>query len=377
MSTLHDELAGLTSAQPTQPADRLTAVTGRARALRRRRAAAAGLAVLALGVAGAGVVQLAEPAPVRYVATPADDWPDRSEPDAEDLGFSAFTEWFGPEDGTDAHLRWLYRGVVRLPAGAKVVADFIATKDYVTYLVQAEIDRSDLADNGTVLDPTRTWGYVTTLDLATVRTAPSHLEHHFSDARSSVVVDLESPTARRVGWRFVPVPYAPPSPDGTSGTISSDDGVFLVDVGPLTGPLTVTDPAGRAHPVTPVELAAPEAFDGQGSFFSSAGTGTTFEDEHGAWLGGGTTDVGTVTGRRSVDLRCYGGGMLTVTLRAYDQDLQAKGNPEGRVFASSSVPCNGATWTRAVASTPVSGKGLEVTLRGDRLQAFAYRVTRD
>lgn len=368
MTTLHDELAGLTAEQPMQPGDRLGAVTGKARRIRRRRAAASGLAVVTIAAIGAGVVQAAKPAPVRYTATPLTQWQDRSEPSAKDVGYGAFDSWWGTGDAANAHVRWLYRGVVPQPDGTQeVVADFIATKDYVTYLVQGRIDRNNVDDNGTVVDPSQNW-QLETLDLATLKTAPSRLQHVIG----TVVVDLESPSARQVRWSYSPLPFAPSTGKPTAGTLGSENGVFTLSLGRLTGPLTITDQAGRAHPVEPVDLRTPEAFSPHTSFINDDGTGTTSKDDQGRWQATSLVTLDRVTGRRSVDIRCYGGGRMTATIRRY---IDGSGTAPGPALASGAVACDGGIH-QAVAQVRVSGTGYEVELTGDRLQAYAFRVTK-
>ena len=372
MSTLHSafktELDLLAATQPAQPADRLAAVTGRARSIRRRRAAASGLAVVALGLVGAGVVQASRPTPVRYTATPVTQWPDRSEADGKDLGFSAFSSWYG-DSTEDAHLRWLYRGVVTPPGGqAVVVADFIATKDYVTWLMQMHIERNRLDDNGNLLDPTDQWVHDNELDLATVKTPPGYLDNVVSTSSGTAITVLDAPSARHLGWRYTPLPAAPATTTPTSGTVRSDDGVFTVVLGPVTGPVTVTDPAGHAHVHTDIALMAPEDFPVGSEQFSSGGTGTTTAGERSTWNAAGEIDADPITGKRSVDVRCYGGGTMTATIRVVD-----KANLPGRVLATGSAPCDGAAH-RAISSARIDHTGIEVDFHGDRLQAYATRI---
>ena len=371
MSTLHDELASLTAHQPVQPADRLGAVTGRARSIRRRRAAVSGLAVVALGLVGAGVVQTTRPAPQHYVATPVTQWPDRSEPHAKDLGFSAFTSWYG-DSTDDAHLRWLYRGVVTPPGGqAVVVADFIATRNYVTWLVQAHIDRNVLDDHGNLLDPTSAWVLDNELDLATVKTPPGYLDNVVSTGSGTAVTVLEAPSARRVDWSYAPLPAAPTTTTPTSGTARADNGVFVFALGPVTGPMTVTDPSGHLHLHTDIALQTPEEFPLGSQQLVSGGTGTTTAGEHGVWNAAGEIDADPITGRRSVDVRCYGGGTLTATIHAVDRN-----NNRGRLLATGKAPCDGDAH-RAISSVAIDRTGIEVDFQGDRLQAYATRIATD
>ena len=370
MSTLHDELVGLTAGQPAQPGDRLGAVTGRARSIRRRRAAASTLAVVALGLVGAGVVQSARPTPVRYTATPVTQWPDRSEADAKDLGFSAFSSWYG-DSTDDAHLRWLYRGIVTPTGGdPTVVADFIATKDYVTWLVQAHIDRTQLDDHGNVLDPETSWVFDDQLDLATVKTPPSSLQHLVDTQDGTTVVRIEAPSARRITWRYSPLPFAPPVGTPTPQLVASADGVFRISPFPVTGPVTITDPAGHDQVVKDVSLLAPEAFPTTDPVFASGGTGTTSGGEHGVWGGSGYQDLDRVTGTRSVDIRCYGGGTMTATIQALRPDQTA-----GPLLATGHAPCDGQAH-RAISSAVLRDTAFEVDVNGDRLQAFAYQLTK-
>ena len=77
--SLQDELTQLTASQPVQPADRLTAVTGRARRIRRNRSLAAAAAALAIAVPVGAVLTSAgtETRSIDYTSTP-DTWPDRT-----------------------------------------------------------------------------------------------------------------------------------------------------------------------------------------------------------------------------------------------------------------------------------------------------------
>lgn len=375
MTSLHDELDQLTSAQPLQPVDRLQAVTGKARRMRRNRALASALALVVIGGGVASAVQVSKPHPVQYAATPVTTWDDRSTDAGKAVRIGAFSAWYGVEDGADVDLHWLYADVVDLPDHtSQAVVDFIATKEYVTYLVRAHADAANLDAHGTPSDPSNGW-VIDPFDLATVATPPSHLDHVLSYPHGTELVSVQSPTARTLTVTQRPLPFAAAAGMDLSRTrvvLRSEGGVFTSDLGAVTGPLTVTPPKGPGYaPAADIDLqlATPAELTAYRGQFSANGSSNTADGEDGSWPGGGESVLDRTTATLVVTARCYGGGTLTAKVMKDAGPL----NDEHPIKASS-APCDGQVH-ELVTDAHVVNTAYTVGFSGDRLQAFSYVVS--
>lgn len=394
---LGSRLRALTADQPAQPGDRVPGATARARRIRRTRAAvAASVAVVALAVPIALVAsQAGGRSGVQFAGDDVRTWPDRSQPTDRGVAegaLAAFTHEgvYGSLPARD--LRWLYRGTVRLPDGtATFVAAFTATDADVNgtprhSLVVATADRSDVDAQGRDLerpdDASSSPWRLRRVDAAKAPT-PFGLYLRYGDRRQAVLL-LAEPGARTLRWRSTPLPGAP-SQQGTSGGGRSEDGVFLLDVGALTGPVEVDlgrGPVGLGleHEVPsltpPARPDLPDGWDDVGSVSgqSELGADGTAQGEAGTNLNGNRKRP------MAVFARCYGGG--TMGFRLYP--LQTKGpiGPDGDAeivissanapaVATGRVPCDGASH-RAFRAVTVQTDGYQLQDHPDRLQAYSY-----
>jgi hypothetical protein len=375
MTTLHDDLAKIAAAQPVQPVDRLGEVTGRARAIRRRRVARSGIAAVVLVSAGLGLVSATKPQSQPLTASPVTSWPDRSQPAAVRLGAGGERDMRA--NGVPVlNVHYVYRGLVDLPNHAQhVVCVFTAAVNGVPSLVTMSAAREDLTADGARRSPD-IQGWITDITPLTDGVV-SHVGLAVrSTAGTTTLVSIDPPAARRLDWRQLPLPHsevAVPQPDRLSGTATSGDGVFVTDLPGLVGPVRVRVSAGsRRLPEQPLtsqvaELVppAPPAYRETPQDLGGGGPGTTFPDASrpGRW------DVSAVgyeafNGRRiSVYVRCYGGGQQRYVLKSHSDD---------RLLAGGSVTCDGVTG-RALAFTGLPKTGFVFSGYGDRLQAYQYR----
>lgn len=397
LDDLGPRLRALTADQPAQPGDRVPGATSRARRIRRTRAAvAACVAVVALAVPVALVAPWGQdPSVTQFVSTDVRTWPDRSQSTDRGVAEGALAEFthegmYGAEPARD--LRWLYRGTVRLPDGtATYVAAFTANDTDLDgqprhSLVVATADRSDVDAEGRDLErpddlSSSPWR-LRRVDAAKAPT-PFGLYLKYGDRRQEVLL-LAEPGARTVSWRSTPLPGVP-SEQGQSGKGRSQDGVFLLDVGALTGPVEVDlgrGPVGLGLELgtpsltPPAQPDLPDGWDDVGSVSGQSELG---------WDGSAQGQMGTnLNGNdkrpMAVFARCYGGGSLGFRL----YPLQTKGpiGPGGdaEIIVSSAntpavatgrVPCDGSSH-RAFRPVTVRTDGYELWDKPDRLQAYTY-----
>ncbi|MDX6266994.1 MAG: hypothetical protein QOD70_1734, partial [Frankiales bacterium] len=290
MTTLHDDLAKIAAAQPVQPVDRLGEVTGRARAIRRRRVAMSGIAAVVLVSAGLGLVSATKPPPQPLTASPVTSWPDRSQPAAVRLGAGGERDFTTNVGVAVLNVHYVYRGLVDLPNHSQhVVCVFTAAVNGVPTLVTMSAARDDLTADGGRRSPDntiQTW----TIDITPLTDGVvSHVGLAVrSTAGTTTMVSIDPPAARRLDWRQLPLPHSDvvvPQPDRLSGTVSSGDGVFVTDLPRLIGPVRVTVSAGsRRLPEQPLSSQVPELVPppppayGRTDEPGGGGSGTTFPD---------------------------------------------------------------------------------------------------
>ena len=351
MTALRDELAQLTSDQPTQPGDRLMSVTARAHRIRRTRSVIAAAALIAVAVP-VGVALGTRDGSSRpdVIASEVADWPDRSTQADRAIAAGALAQWTD-EGGDPTDLRWLYRGSVKDPdlmtayaavwvADGKVVAAF-APQDYLD------------ADGR----PTNKDVHWLLSSMAADR-VPSVLSLYFDDSRrgdSNFVLLLADPAARTLRWTTTPLLSAPTTGIAGSGRLTSSNGVFEGWIGPLAGRLSVTvdELPGDALPLTfpagePLLAKAPAPSTG-GHRVLSRGSETSGDDSPGI-------DIGEYDRAGAVRIRCYGGGAVTVLF-----DEKAVG----------SAACDLTEQVVTLAGTP--GKHA-LRLRGNRWQPISWAV---
>ena len=320
--TLHDDLQAdlltLTRSQPAQPGDRLGAVTRRAGRLRRRRAAVCVAAAVAVAApAGALVLQPHRTTPPSYAGVTT--WPDRSPAGHREVGTGALSSWLHEHPGTADRVAWLWRGVVSRPGRQDLyVAAWRSTSTVV--IAQAETSTVD-AQGYNRADGTSLGGWVF-YDVPAPQ-APPVLGLYVGTVGDTQQFEtslfaLAAPGTRQLHWRSDGLPYAVLAgglPTQRSGDLTSRDGVFLGDAGPLAGPVSLDVPGAGSQPFglsgQGVPLAQPPAPDVPAGFVSTTG-------------GGGATDATSFNGPMYATfddakapsvtaLRCYGGGTLRLS----------------------------------------------------------------
>lgn len=353
--SLHDELAHLTSAQPAQPGDRLTSVTGKARRMKRTRNALALAAVVAVaapvGVLAATVDR--SPAKVDYAASPT-TWPDRSSQADRSIADTAPTQWAAEGNGFTT-TRWLYRGKVLVPGGTAVYVVAFVSDDKVV-MGFGELKTKD--DNGQTRPPAVDGWQLKGID---AKTAPPVLSLYLPRLNAGPHDDnwlfaLAAPKSRELTWDATPVPFAP---TGTveHGSLRSTDGVFqgwtgrlagrlTAHVGDITTPLSFPDADPQLTPVAD----APEFRGGVGIV---GGSGQLDEDSASTGYGGDG-----ITRPMRLRVICYGGGTLT----AYVNDV-----------AGGRATCDA---TEHVVTLPASPGQLILRLKGDSLQVYSFVLER-
>lgn len=327
--SLHDELSSLTAAQPAQPGDRLTSVTGKARRMKRTRNAlvlAAAIGVAApVGVLAATVDR--NPQATQFAGDPVAKWGDRSVPEFVGIEAGLLEAWTADANGDPSAVRWLYRDKLVLPGGEDTYLAIFRTPATV-FVGRAAADRVD--ESGVSYEKTDTrngtvnaWRFV---ELSPAEAAKG-ISTAFTTIKDGMVVQnklfvLADPRARRLSWTTTPLPYAPPS--DTRGEVSAKDGVFLSDPVSLAGPLTFTIDDKRHGPSKPlsigldkddrVQLLRPAQPDVPGDFQQASGLAGELDANPDAGGYGGTFYAGD--GRdlhHRVFVRCYGGGLLRIT----------------------------------------------------------------
>jgi len=344
LDDLSGQLHALTSAQPAQPGDRVPGVTRRARRIRRTRAAVA-VAAAAAVLAPAGLLLSSQhhDAGPQFARSDVLTWPDRSDRAETRISGDAVRAYQADHPDASSTVTWLARKAVLMPNRKPAhLAVFLATEGSTRSLVV--MSRRDDLPNAE-----GTWGDVTSTRLEP-GTAPDHvglyLTYNRTDAAGfgNMAFLLADPRARSLRWREQPLPFAPPSSLGVStGSATSSDGTFVVDVGQLVGPLeasvtakdagesfqlSLTDDPDLIRP----ELAVPPSWEqtGGGAFQSDRA-------ENG-WSG---PRYSVFTTSDAVLLECYGGGVLRADVT---------GGPKEAVLSSAQVPCDGQ-------AHPVRGQG--------------------
>ena len=356
MTTLRDELAQLTSDQPTQPGDRLMSVTDRARRIRRTRSIVVAAAMIAVAVpVGIAVGSRGSDRSPTVVASDVADWPDRSLQQDRGVAAGAVAQW--TSQGANATgLRWLYRGMLQSP-GAPSVYTAVWVGD--GKVVAASVPRELVDGTGHPTVKGESWS-LTSIE---VDRAPSVLslmffdgEHRHARADNNAVLLLADPVARTLHWTTSRLPSAPTTAPA-SGSLTSTNGVFEGWIGPLTGRLSVTvdelpgGPTPLTFPDAEPLLSLPAApSTGSGTKVASGGD-VAMADEQGLELGDVVPDHPGV-----IRIRCYGGGDLTVLV-----DEKSVG----------AVACDLGEHSVALAGSPGAH---QVRLRGDHWQAISWVV---
>ncbi len=390
MTDLRTSLAALTDDQPQQPGDRLAGVTGRARRIRRTRAAVSVAAVLAVA-APVGLLVLPDrgTGTASYAGAPVTSWPDRSRPEKQGVAGGAVA-LFEQNNPGSSPVRWLFRG--QLGTTDQYLVAFVADKAGTPTVVVGRTQLSEV--NGSGLGGQETQGsYPWALYDAPVSTitdqvamfvntsagsTPSKLYagQQVADYRTTLFV-LGAPDARRLDWSTSPLPFAPDSAT-TSGTLVSTNGVFLSSELRLNGLPTarLTDGRGRTSATTTLGLGTdqpnlvlpepPVAQELERDLIG--GSGPTDRSGDGTWHGpnyGLSRDE--LKKPTSTFVRCYGGGRLMLTV--------AENNPRpGQVSITGATPCDGQSHQVLTNLVLPSGDGY-LSFGSDRLQVFTF-VTR-
>jgi hypothetical protein len=397
MDDLTSTLRTLTADQPVQPADRVETVTRRAKQLRRNRALAATAAAVALlAPAGLLVASAQRHKATSFAHTDLRTWPDRSYAADRSVAEGALASWEHDNPGSGA-VHWLFRGTVALPDHDDAyVAVFTATHEGLPVLVTTTTRRSQVDGQG--IDRENPQGLDqgispwvsheeplsgTQADHVGLYLEYSATTQSTEPAYRDVLLVLADPSARSARWQQDPLPGAITRPGVVpqpEGRLTSDNGLFVGDVGALTGPVRVllTDKAG--HSTTASSLARklsqpglaspppPEVPSGWHQHVSSMGQSEQQAD--GSWSGASQAEStgrpGTVAGY----VRCYGGGFMSFAVT--DPSKAASfGGP--KALASGRAPCDGQTHVAfAAPAVPGGSAGYEVNVGTDRLQAYVY-----
>jgi hypothetical protein len=371
LDELGTQLRALTADQPAQPGDRVPGVTRRARGIRRTRMAVAAAAALAVVTPAALVISSGNHHEATQYAD-LSEWPDRSVQAYAGIGdavLAAITSSSG-DVATDVH--WLYRARVELPDRTPAyVAVLTAGLEGRLTLVTAtsvgnELDEHGYAESSrdltwdtsdrVVLDPGAPFSHVGT-----------YLTYTRDDSVAAFAVVLGSPRDHTLEWAEQPVAFAP-SRGADAASVSSRNGVFLADLGEVTGLVTVALEGRSSVPLasgssvpTLARADAPDVPTGWDE--KAGGSGTTSDSGNGRWnmasygLAGGDLDT-----PMTILVRCYGGGTLTVVL--------AEGvgrRPQGQ----GTVPCDDETH-QALTSVDPHGLASVIELHGDRMQAVTF-----
>ncbi len=228
------------STPPPQPTERVERAVSRARAVRRRRAALAGAAVLMPAVALGAVALRPAPSPTLDL-TNVLNWPERRDPDLAQIERNVLTEWaYGPTEALapDETVRWLYSG--RVPGTDSVVVAFATCRPgHCTRTVLAHGDQAEMAEHPK--DDSSTDWLTQTRELAPGEPVGALSEYLDSAARpeegpTTVLFVLAAPDAGQVT-------YTAPTREGSgssSGPLTLTGGAFVRDVGYLEAPAVVT-----------------------------------------------------------------------------------------------------------------------------------------
>jgi hypothetical protein len=370
LDDLGPQLRALTSGQPAQPGDRVSGVTRRARRIRRTRTAVSVAAALAV-LAPAGLLLSASQhhEATRFASSDLLSWPDRSDPAEARLSDAALDAYAADHPGADREVRWLARRALRLPDGGTAhIAVFIATEAGERSVVTMA-RRDDLASENPV-----PWGDVTSTPLA-AGSAPDHIGLYLTHDQPDVGLNgfantallLADPRARAVAWHEQPLPAAPRGPqDATSGSATSRDGTFVLELGQLTGPVEATVSAGASGETYPLsltdapELIRPEIEEPFGWVGVGGGAFQSDPTQTGGWA---TPMYSVFDTSDTVLVSCYGGGTLPVQVTA---------GSRGEVLTSAQVVCDGNTHDIRHPRGVAPGTGASLVAHPTQLQAIAF-----
>ena len=358
-AALNADLTSLTDGQPAQPGDRLASVRRRAGRLRRQRAASGVAAALALAVPAAVVtLQPHRAAPPSYAGVTT--WPDRSPAEHRGVGYGALASWQIVHPGTTDRVAWLYRGLVSSSGRQDL---YVAAWRTASTVVISSAETSKVDERGYNQADGLARGGWAFYSVDTLK-APPVLGLYIGTIGETQQFEtslfaLAAPSARRLHWRSPGLPYAVldgGGPTNRSGELSSSDGVFLNDVGPLAGPVLLDVPGGGTQPFgfggQQASLAQPPAPDVPAGFVSSTGgAGATDATTFAAPLYATFNNQRTAT---VTAVRCYGGGTLRLSFGTR---------------ALGSAACDGLTHT--FTSRPAMSRDA-LTLAGDRVQSYRF-----
>lgn len=388
LDDLGPQLRALSADQPTQPGDRVSLVTRRARRIRRTRAAVALGAVLALAVpAGLALSSTQRHEATEFGRGDVTSWPDRSPAGKSSLVHGAVAALERTETSPVLDVRPLYASPVADPDGPAYVAVFLATLQGKQVVVAATSFGHSLDADGNSQDtepgsdiPWDTRDRVVLDPARPLRHVGLYLPVHQGDRLTSTALVLADPDARALTWRERPLPYAPPENGGVVPAMTSRNGAFLGSLGPITGyvDVTVQDEHGRsvsfplAHGSSRPALLRPATPDVSYSWVQEHGMSEQSElQDDGRWLGDHYTNLNGNSHRpMTVFVRCYGGGQLVFALLGYEE--------RGTVsvvtpVTHGAVRCDGQPH-RAFSPRRVGTHGFELTITADRLQAYSYSL---
>jgi hypothetical protein len=252
-------------------------------------------------------------------------------------------------------IRWLFRGIVSV-AGSQplyVAVFLIPAARPDQNLVLAYAARSDLDDNGNVVDGSSTAGWAISrrpVLLSDTTVSFSLAEPTRPGQTTPPGVDflvLADPTARTLHVDVSPLPHAqvalgPGLDYATHATLASPNGVFVGRVPVLDGPLITTIDYANGHSSTPIQV-------------GTLGVVAALAPPPAPQLPSGSTVLATQTGQierfpptlltqplyvshtstpdatMAVYVRCYGAGALTITFET----------PQGTRPTRGSAACDG------------------------------------
>lgn len=357
--TLHSDLHELAADQPTQPIDRLSSVTRKARRIRQARVAMSMTAALAL-LAPAGILlanrESDAHSTTRFASTSVSTWTDRSTTADRAVAEGAVQQWRS-SGGTVTDLHWLYRGLVDVPDGAPL---YVAAWTANGRVVMGSVERSTVDAQGAAEGKTP-WRLA---DEALDR-APELLTLYLpqiadGETGNNWMFVLADPRARTLRWTAVPLTAAPARTDIVdAGVLRSDDGVFQGLTGPITGMLRATVDESSAAPAL---LTFPDAeprlapVDDLTALRSGSIAGTAGQVTDGQVSD--TEPTSAADDLTAVVVRCYGGGSLTLLL-------------DGTVTGT--APCD--LRPHVVALHAIRGVRHHLQVRGERLQVYLVTTT--
>lgn len=400
MSTLHDDLARLTAGQPLQPADRTSAVTRKARRMRRNRALVSGAAAVAVLAPVAALAVQHHETTTRYAHTSPAQWPDRSlarDRQVADGALAAYRKRAeADQEQVDAAApHWLFRGTLPVPDHDDLyLAVFVTRHDGKQVVVTSQTRRRQVDGHGRSAEPAEGSDGLSDWVSEEVPLTPGldhvgfYAEHQgdapgapdpvtmvsVPDERDALFV-LADPGARVLDWTQHPLPFAL---EGTgavehqdSGTLTSRNGLFFGEAGRLLGPVTVELADGHGHrraagalsATSTPGLARPTVPSVPAGWTQHIGTsGNSERQSDGTWSApGGFADGSEYPDKPfALQVRCYGGGTMHFAL------APTAGGPR---LATGSVPCDGQSHEALRHRVPGTGVDVSV-LKVDGLVAF-------